>query len=426
MDPVKQFSRYRFDNDLTLLVSENPSLPLISINAFTLAGANRNPLQQPGLAMLTSRLLDEGTENYHANEISEMVENTGGSLSTFCEREVSGISELIGSSHLTLGLDLLQEVLLSPIFPEEHFEIERQKVLSHLQAMSDDPLLVANNWLNSWIYKESPLQHPILGTKESVGNLTTSELRDFHRKNFAPQNTILIVVGDVKSDHILSLCKERFADWANSEYHPVGPLSIEKQKTPVLHEHTMGTEQITIFLGHLGICRVNPDYYALQVMDTILGSGPGFTSRIPRRLRDEQGLAYNTYAGISPSSGLDPGRFVAWITTSPANRQKALDGLQREVDDLIQKGITDQELTMAQDYLTGNFVFKFQSNINVTQFLLSTELYHLGQNYMHQYPRIIREITQEKVSQVACQYLDTVNYATVVVGPTYDTKPDNQ
>ena len=103
-----------------------------------------------------------------------------------------------------------------------------------------------------------------------------------------------------------------------------------------------------------------------------------------------------------------------------------MDGLQREVNDLIQKGITDQELTMAQDYLTGNFVFKFQSNISVTQFLLSTELYHLGQNYMHQYPKIIREITQEKVSQVACQYLDTVNYATVVVGPTYDTKPDNQ
>jgi zinc protease len=417
---VKHFSRFCLANGLTVLVSESHRLPLISINAFVLAGANQNPLQRPGLAALTSRLLDEGTEKYLADDISEMVESTGGSLSTFCEREISGISALLTSSHLDLGLDLLQEMLRCPVFPEERFQMQRRKVLSHLQAMGDDPQFVAANRLNAWVYQKSPLQYPVLGTEESVSDLAVGELRDFHRGAYAPQNTILLVVGDVNAREILSLCEERFSDWQNSEYRQAQPSQLERQPEAIVDEHFLEKEQVTIFLGHLGIRRSNPDYYALQVMDTILGSGPGFTSRIPRTLRDEQGLAYSTYAGISPSSGLDPGRFVAWITTSPENRQKALDGLLLEINNLLQSGITDQELATAQDYLTGNFVFEFQSNVNIARFLLATELYDLGQDYTQRYPEIIREITREEVHRVACQYLDTVHYATVVVGPTYD------
>lgn len=417
---MKHFSRFCLANGLTVLVSESHRLPLISINAFVLAGANQNPLQRPGLAALTSRLLDEGTEKYLADDISEMVESTGGSLSTFCEREISGISALLTSSHLDLGLDLLQEMLRCPVFPEERFQMQRRKVLSHLQAMGDDPQFVAANRLNAWVYQKSPLQYPVLGTEESVSDLAVGELRDFHRGAYAPQNTILLVVGDVNAREILSLCEERFSDWQNSEYRQAQPSQLERQPEAIVDEHFLEKEQVTIFLGHLGIRRSNPDYYALQVMDTILGSGPGFTSRIPRTLRDEQGLAYSTYAGISPSSGLDPGRFVAWITTSPENRQKALDGLLLEINNLLQSGITDQELATAQDYLTGNFVFEFQSNVNIARFLLATELYDLGQDYTQRYPEIIREITREEVHRVACQYLDTVHYATVVVGPTYD------
>ena len=425
MDPVK-FSRSVLANHLTLLVSENPRLPLVSVNAFVRAGANRNPLRRPGLAALTSRLLDEGTEKYQADEISEMVENAGGSLSTFCEREISGISELVTSSELTLSLDLLQEMLRRPVFPEERFQREKQKVLSRLQAMGDDPQFVAANRLNGWVYRNSPLQYPVLGTEKSVAKMKVEELRDFHGETFAPQSTILVVVGDVTSHEVRALCEERFSDWHRPQYRAPGAPELERQGEAILDEFFMDKEQITIFLGHLGIRRANPDYYALQVMDTLLGSGPGFTSRIPRKLRDEQGLAYSTYSGISPSSGIDPGRFVAWITTSPENRQKALDGLLFEINALIDNGITDEELTLAQDYLTGNFVFEFQSNASVAQFLLASELYDLGQDYAQRYPEIIREITREEVNRVARQYLDTVHYATVVVGPTHDKKPDNQ
>ncbi len=180
MEPLKSkrinFSRHLLDNGLILLVSENHRLPLISMNAFVLAGLDQNPLDRPGIAALTSRLVSEGTRNYGAHEIYETVENTGGSLTTFCERELSGISLVTLSQDLGLGLDLLQEILVGPIFPEDRFQLEKKKALSHLQAMRDDPQTVAAHRLRRWVYPGSPLQYPVLGVHKRVSDLQVPEL----------------------------------------------------------------------------------------------------------------------------------------------------------------------------------------------------------------------------------------------------------
>jgi zinc protease len=417
------FKRHLLDNGLILLVSENHRLPLISINAFVLAGLDQNPLDRPGIAALTSRLVSEGTRNYGAHQIHEIVENAGGSLTTFCERELSGISLVTPSQDLGLGLDLLQEILAGPTFPEDRFHLEKKRILSRLQAMGDESQTVAAHRFRRWIYPESPLQYPVLGTHDSVSDLQVDELKKFHLKQYSPQSTILVVVGAVDSHDVISRSEDRFSNWQNPHYARVQIAPFERQAAPIVDECFMEKEQITILMGHLGITRDNPDYYALQVMDIILGCGPGFTSRIPRKLRDEQGLAYSTYSSMTHSSGIYPGSFVAFISTSPENRQAALDGLLSEIENLAAHGVTPEELAAAQDFLTGSFVFEFQSDQSVAQFLLATELFKLGENYPEQYPHLIRDIHCEDIKRVARQYLDTVNYTTVIVGPTHDERP---
>jgi len=418
--------RHLLDNGLILLVAESHRLPLISIHAFVRAGVDQNPLNRPGIAALTSRLVTEGTRNYGVHEIYEMVENTGGNLTTFCERELSGISLLTPSQDLGLGLDLLQEILAGPTFPEDRFQLEKKKVLSQLQAMEDDPQTVAANRLRHWIYRGSPLQFPVLGLQKSVSDLQVDQLKKFHLQQYSPQSTILVIVGAVDSSEVISQSEDRFSNWKNPHYSRVKIAPFERQEAPIIDECFMEKEQITILLGHLGVTRDNPDYYALQVMDIILGCGPGFTSRIPRKLRDEQGLAYSTYSSITHSSGLYPGSFVAFISTSPENRQQALDGLLSEIENLAVHGITSEELATAQDFLTGSFVFKFQSDQNVAQFLLATELFKLGEDFPEQYPQLIRTIQCEDIKRVARQYLDTVNYTTVIVGPTHPSSSTGQ
>ena len=418
--------RHLLDNGLILLVSENHRLPLTSINAFVLAGLDQNPLDRPGTAALTSRLVTEGTLNYEAHEIYEIIENTGGNLSTFSEGELSGISLVTTSRNLGLGLDLLREILTGPTFPEDRFQLEKRKVLSQLQAMGDDPQTVAAHRLRRWIYQGSPLQYPVLGVQERVSDLQAHELKKFHLEKYSPKNTILVIVGAVDSSDVISQSQERFANWSNPHYSRVEIAPFQRQNAPILDEYFMEKEQITILLGHLGVTRDNPDYYALQVMDIILGCGPGFTSRIPRKLRDEQGLAYSTYSSMTHSSGIYPGVFVASIITSPENRHQALDGLLSEIEDLVNHGVTPEELAKAQDFLTGSFVFEFQSDDNVAQFLLATELFKLGEDYPEQYPQLIRGIDREDIKRVAPRYLDTVNYTTVIVGPAHDDRPFHQ
>jgi zinc protease len=180
----------------------------------------------------------------------------------------------------------------------------------------------------------------------------------------------------------------------------------------------MPAQQANIYLGHLGIERTSPDFYALQVLDTILGGGAGFTARIPQRLRDELGLAYTTFASITMTAGIDPGRFVAYIGTSPENTRLAIDGLLNEIRRIIDEPVSVDELEDAKDFLTGSFVFAFESSAQIARFLVQASVYDLGFNYGEKYPRLIRSVTAEDIARVARQYLDPENYTLTVTGPS--------
>ena len=415
--------RTQLKNGLVLLVLENHQLPLISLTAFVSAGLDQNPFNKAGLASLTARLLDDGTQSYTAHEISEIFESAGGILSTFSERELSGISLQIRQSHLAKSLDLLKEMLLYPTFPRPRFELERRKMKNYLRASADDPQVVGANLFNQWIYLDSPLQYPSLGTEQSLDELKVEEVRDFHLQKYTPQQTIIVAVGAINKRSIAHAVRERFSDWERSEFCRVEFPKVERQTKPILDEYFMEKEQVSIFLGHLGVTRRNSDYHTLQVMDVVLGNGPGFTSRIPRKLRDDQGLAYSTYSDISSSSGIYPGHFVAFISTSPENRRRALDAIRFEIENIVANGISSEELLVAQNFLTGSFVFEFQSNASIARFLLSSELFDLGADYSDRYPDIINGIDCKQVHRVARKYLDTINYTTVVVGPSNSSNP---
>jgi zinc protease len=405
------------DNGMTLLYSRNDRLPIVSLSAFVLAGSDRNPPDRPGLASLTSRLIDEGSENYSALQLAGMIESVGGSFSTFSQRELSGISLQLQSPYLEMGLELLAEMLCRPAFPQDRVELEKRKVLSHLRAMEDDPHTVGSRLLNQVIFSGTPFEHPVLGTRESIRALNRSAIQEFHSTAYAPENSILAVVGNFKTETLIGAMNNSFSKWTNQRFSQFTLPPLQRQAEPVHTEYQMRKKQLNILIGHLGITRTHPDFHALQALDVILGGGPGFTSRIPRRLRDEQGLAYSTYSDISGSSGLYPGRFVAYISTSPRNRNKALEGLLSEIETICKQGISEEELQTAQDFLTGNFVFEFQSNSNVARFLLGTHVYGLGFDYPNRYRRIISSLTAEEIARVARLHLDTVNYTTVIVGP---------
>lgn len=417
---LDRFRRRVWDNGLVLLTCRNDRLPVVSVNAFILSGTDQNPLAQPGLAALASRMLEEGTARYRADDISRLVEDAGWNLSTFCQPELTGISLHLRDRDLPEGLDLLAQMLSRPTFPRQRFGLEREKALTRLEALEDDPQVVVSNLLNREIYQGGPLQFPSLGTPASVKRLRIEDVREFHRRRYSPENTVLVVVGDFGNGRVADLVDGCLGSWRNGQYRRSRPPAPRRQRAPRVRQRVLeGREQVHVCLGHLGVTRDDPDFYALQVMDAVLGSGPGFTSRIPRELRDRRGLAYATYSDLTGSAGRYPGRFLAYICTSPANREAAVSGLLGEVESLIDDGPTEEELEMAQNYLTGSFVFGFQSNAHVARFLITAELFGLDADFIRLYPEWIRAVDAEEVRRVARLHLDTVNFTTIIAGPEY-------
>ena len=408
---------HTLNNGLTILLVENPSLPTVSITASVLTGARHDPESKAGLAIMVSRLLDEGTEKRTSLEIADAIESVGGAIDTDGSFERIVAMAGILNKDVDLGLELLSDLLIRPIFPQEYVDKEKARTLAEIVSAQDRPQVVAGWAFNELVYQDHPLHRPSHGYPNTVERLTRDDLLEFHRRYFVPNNIILSVVGDFHVAELLPKIEKALGSWeAKPVIFPIYPEPT-RQNTKRVKFITMPAQQLNIYLGHLGVSRTNPDYYALQVLDTILGGGAGFTARIPQRLRDELGLAYTTFASITMTAGLDPGRFVSFIGTSPENMKLAIDELLNEIRRIIEEPVTAQELQDAQDYLTGSFVFGFESSPQIARFLVHAQVYGLGFDFIEKYPQYVRAVTVNDVSRVARKYLDSENYTLVVVGP---------
>jgi len=412
-----QVHEHRLENGLKVLLVENPSIPTVSINASVLTGARYDSDEKAGLAIMVSRLLDEGTETRNSLEIAEAIESVGGAIETDGSFERIVASAGVLKKDTDLGFDLLADILIHPSFPPDYVEKEKERTLSEIASAKDRPQVIAGWAFNELVYQDHPLHRPSHGYPESVERLTRDDLIAFHARYFVPNNALLSVVGDFRISEMLPRIERSLAGWrphpiAFPQYRP--PTRQVERRTKSIN---MPAQQLNIYLGHLGIDRSNPDYYALQVLDTILGGGAGFTARIPQKLRDELGLAYTTFASITMTAGLDPGRFIAYIGTSPENMNLAIDGLLNEIRRIVDEPVTESELQDAKDYLTGSFVFAFETSAQIARFLVHAEVYGLGFDYVEKYPEYIKRISVEDIARVAKKYLDPENYTLVVVGP---------
>jgi zinc protease len=415
--PTFQVHSETLPNGLKVLMVENSSVPAVSLNASVMAGARYDGDLKAGLALMVSRLLDEGTENRTSLEIAEAIESVGGSIDSDGSFERIVVSAGVLNKDVDLGLELLSDLLMRPVFPPEYVVKEKERTLSEIRSAKDRPQVIAGWAFNELVYQDHPLHRPSHGYPETVERITREDLLAFHKQYFVPNNVVLSIVGDFRVADLLPKIHKAFGNWrAHTLEFPSYPMPVrqtEKRQKFI----NMPAQQLNIYLGHLGVSRTSPDYYALQLMDTILGGGAGFTARIPQRLRDELGLAYTTFASITMTAGLDPGRFIAFIGTSRENQTLATQGLVNEIRRIIEEPVTAEELQDAKDYLTGSFVFAFESISQIARFLVHAEVYKLGFDYVDKYPQYIRSISAEDITRVAKKYLDSDNYTLVVVGP---------
>lgn len=398
-------------NGIVLLTSEQRALPMVSIELLIDAGSRHDPPKHEGLANLTARLLTYGTQRRTALEISDTLDFIGAGLSAACGEDLATVSMTVLKKDLGTGLELLAEILTLSTFPQEEIDRQKQSIIASIKAREEDPGDIAQRRFEAALFPQSPYGRPVEGSEASVKGLERQNLRDFYERYYRSNGLILSVVGDISHQEIARALNEAFRSWSKGEpvTPPVRPSTIGKAETIRVNKDLT---QANIILGHEGVGRENPDYYAIQVMNYILGGG-GFSSRALDSIRNERGLAYSVYSYFSAEKGR--GTFELVMQTRNETALEAIRIAKAEMRRMREELVTEEELSDAKDYLTGSFPLRFDTNRRVANFLAQVEYFQLGLDYPDRYPDLIRRVSREEVQRVAQKYLSPETLITVIV-----------
>jgi zinc protease len=408
MPPVQKIA---LPNQLVLLVSEEHSLPMITIHILINSGSRQDPAGKEGLANLTSNSLLLGTLKHTITSLNEELDFMGASLDTSCSRDYVILSLRILKKDLYKGFNLLTEVLMQPAFPKNEIEKEIQRTLGAIKSAEQKPMEVAEKSFRKALFLGSPYGHPVEGTQDSLSKLTREEVIQFYETFYHPNNAIMSIVGDISIDDIKEKLIPRLTEWPASKIQKE-EIATRFAKGPEVVKIDRNISQANIILGQQGISRENPDYYALTVMNYILGGG-GFASRLLEEIRNNRGLAYSVTSFFD--AGKLPGSFQIVMETKNPSAREAIDIALQQLKLILKEQVSEKELEGAKKYFIGSFPMRFDTQMKLAGFLVQVEYYHLGLDYFDKYSSLIDTVTSEDMLRTAKKYLHPENYILVVV-----------
>jgi zinc protease len=409
MVPVK---RNLLANGLVLLVSEEHSLPLVSIELLIDAGSRRDPAGKEGLAYLTAQGLLLGTKKHQEVEINEKLDYMGASLEVSVGRDYTKMNLRVLKKDLTEGFDLFLETITEPSFPEEKFHREVRETVAAIQSSEERPEVVAERAFRKKLFLDSPYSHPVEGTKVSLGRIKREDMVTFRSSYYRPNISIFTIVGDVTVKEVQDRIVPKLSAWHHGSV-AAEHFSTTFARGPETVKIDRDISQANIIIGHQGIRRDNPDFYALTVMNYILGGG-GFGSRLMDEIRVKRGLAYSVASFFD--AGKYRGSFQIVLQTKNASAREAISLALEQMKRMQQQLVSQQELERAKKYLTGSFPLRLDTQRELVDFLGRMEYYGLGLDYPERYRSLINSVGREEVLRVAREYLQPDKYILAVVG----------
>jgi zinc protease len=402
--------RFCLENGMRVVHERRPDTGVVALELYVNAGSMREA--QPGVSYLTGRLLEEGNRNRSASEIAATIEDAGGSM------DVSSCTSLrIRAEDLALAVEVLADLVRQPLFPAEAVEWTKERILAELESDMEDPAWCTDMIFRRLIYGDHPLGRDPRGSPRAVQTLTRADVVAHHSRHFAPDRAFLVAVGDFEPAALGRLIRHNFGTWAPAS-EPIPPLPpVFETKKPRVRRLVHPGEQVHIILGHLGIPRLHPDFYALVVLDHIFGSGPGFSDRLGRIVRDEMGLVYSIGGGMTDSADLWPGLFRVYAGTMPDEARRVVSAITAQIRSIHDGEFDDDEVDRARRYLSSAFVFDFQTVEQRADRLVELQRLDLSLDEPAQWPERIARITIAQVRQAARTHLRPGSLFRVEYGP---------
>jgi zinc protease len=397
-------------------VAENPEVPIFELRVLIRTGSMYEPLEKAGLADMTCYLMrNGGVQGMTARELNEQLALLAGEISVNISSSRGTASLFCLSKDTDQGLELFKKILRTPVFEQQAIDRYRADVLSEMEQRNASTSAIESREWQFLMYGNHPCTIPLRRTEQSVNSITREDIIAFHKRYFFPKNFIFAVSGDFKTDEILAKLDSMLEGWPDQKLNlPAIPDQIPDPKPGVKMIKKEDVNQSRIRVGHIGVKRDIPDQYALMVMNDILG-GRSFTSRIKRRVRSDEGLAYNTGSSFERPV-LYPGTFQAWFQTK---HETAAFGTSLILDEI--KGMrTEKCEAEIVNNSKASFISKVVNSFSSKNTIVNTfaDDHYTGRtaNYWQDYRKNVEAITPEDVLVVAQKYLHPDKLVFLVVG----------
>jgi zinc protease len=415
---VPQVERVTLANGMRLFLLEDHELPLVSISVRIRTGSMYETPEKVGLADITGEVMRTGgTTTKTGDQLDEELESIAASVETRIGLNSGSASMSVLKQDLDTGLAVLADVLMNPAFRQDKIELAKMQHRSMISRRNDDVGDIAGREYSKLIYGPESV-YARQEEYATIDAISRDDLVAFHQKYYGPNNAMLAVWGDFDTKQMIEKIEKAFASWQKVDLDlPKAPQVEYEFRRTVNVIAKDDVNQSNIYLGHIGGLMSDPDYFALIVMNRILGGG--FTGRLFKNVRSREGLAYSVFGAYSANFEY-PGEFYVGCQTKSESTVHAIRAMLKEVEKMQEAEVTDEELALAKDSFLNSFVFNFDTRGEVVNRLMTYEYFGYPADFLMKTKENVEKVTKADVLRVARKHLKPDKVQILAVG-----KPDD-
>jgi predicted Zn-dependent peptidase len=397
-------------NGMKVITEEMRHVRSVSVGVWIGTGSRRETPEQSGVSHFIEHMLFKGTATRSAEDIARSVDSLGGNLDAFTGKELVCYNTKVLDEHLPVAMDILSDLVLNPAFREDDIEKEKGVILEEIKMDVDNPDYLVHETFTSNFWKDHSLGRPILGTRETVKNLTRNVVSQYYSEIYTPENMLVTAAGNLTHERLVALVGERF-----EKVKQGGP--VPEQVKPATHARISlktkkDLEQVHVCLGVPCYPIPHEDRFICYVLNTVLGGG--MSSRLFQNIRERQGLAYSVFSELNPYT--DTGCLAVYAGTSLESAKKVIDCVLKEFAELKQQIVTAEELRRAKDHLKGSLMLSLESTSSRMSNLARQQM-HFGRFFsLDELVESIENVTAAEVQRVAQDFFQPEHLALTVLG----------
>lgn len=411
--PVVPIQQLKTPSGISVWLVESHTLPMVSVEVAFNAGAMHDPQGKEGVANMTAALLTQGgAGGLSSEQFLKQTERLGAGIDADADRQVLSVGLQSLSENIEASFSHFAEVINAPAFHEKDFERVKQALLASRKRVQENPTKLADEAFDQLVFgRYHPYAHAVMGTDYSLPSMTRKDVQNYYKKMFGRKNMVVSIVGDITPKKAVALVEQHFAGLPKGRSYSA-PEAPQVQP-PVLQKITLPVPQTSIIMGHKGISRQNPDYFATLLMNHIFGSG-GFSSILMEEVREKRGLAYGIYSYFEPFPHW--GAFQVSVKTKNESAFQVVDLVKQEIEKLKADGVSQEAYQEAMDYMIGSFPLRLDSNNDILTYLTFMQTENMGADYLDKWLDNMRKVTRDDIHRVAKKYLKPEDMIVVMVG----------